>query len=83
MMTCKPLRILLFCLVLLASAPALAANLDFVANTSEPVTVDTSGGTPRLPLTVGAASRFANVSLSRSGSRSIGRRRSRSTRIVP
>lgn len=69
-MTFKPLRILLFCLLLLATAPAMAANLDFVANTSEAVTVDTSGGTPRLPLTVGAASRFANY-LSGSGTNAL------------
>ncbi|MEX0619687.1 MAG: Ig-like domain-containing protein [Pseudohongiellaceae bacterium] len=34
-------------------------NLDFTVNTDEAVTVNTDGGTPRLQLTVGAATRFA------------------------
>ncbi len=35
-------------------------DLDFIVNYSEAVTVDTSGGTPRLTLTIGAATRNAN-----------------------
>ncbi len=47
------------CVLTLAARPALAANLDFTVNTGEPVIVDITGGTPRLALTVGSASRFA------------------------
>lgn len=36
-----------------------ATNLSFTLSTSEPVTVDTSGGVPRLPLNVGGVTRYA------------------------
>lgn len=35
-------------------------NLDFTVNTSENVTVNTTGGTPRLALTLGATTRYAS-----------------------
>jgi hypothetical protein len=41
-------------------------NLDFTVNTSENVTVNTAGGTPRIPLTVGSTTRYASY-LSGSG----------------
>ena len=47
-----------------------AANLDFVVNFNESITVNTSTGTARLPLTIGAASRFAGY-ISGSGSSSL------------
>jgi len=34
-------------------------NLDFTVHFSEPVTVNTSGGTPRIALTIGTATRYA------------------------
>ena len=46
---------------------AAASNLDFTVNLSENVTVNTTGGTPRLTLTVGSSTRFANY-ISGSGS---------------
>ncbi len=36
-----------------------SANLDFTVNTSEAITVDTGGGTPRLTLTVGGVTKYA------------------------
>lgn len=41
-------------------------NLDFTVNTSENVTANTAGGTPRIPLTVGSTTRYASY-LSGSG----------------
>lgn len=41
------------------SSPALAAPLPFIVNTSEPVSVDVTGGTPRLQLDVGGVTRYA------------------------
>ncbi len=35
-------------------------NLDFTVNTSENVTVNTGGGTPRIALTIGATTRYAS-----------------------
>lgn len=52
------------------SASAAATSLNFTVNTSEAVTVDTSGGTPRLPLNVGGATRYASYA-SGSGSTSL------------
>ncbi|HNS44187.1 MAG TPA: hypothetical protein PKH37_03045 [Alphaproteobacteria bacterium] len=45
-----------FCLVPL---PAFAAPLSFTVNMSEAVTVDTSGGTPRIAVDVGGVTRYA------------------------
>lgn len=39
---------------------AAGQNLDFRVNWSEPVVVDTTGGTPRIALTIGATTRFAS-----------------------
>lgn len=41
-------------------------SLDFTVNSSENVTVNTGGGTPRIPLTIGASTRYASY-LSGSG----------------
>lgn len=41
-------------------------NLDFTVNTNQNVTVDTTGGTPQIALTVGSTTRYANY-LSGSG----------------
>lgn len=46
----------MFCAVSPASA---ATSVPFIVNTSEPVTVTTTGGTPRLQLDVGGATRYA------------------------
>ncbi|MDN5923860.1 MAG: hypothetical protein L0H70_02540, partial [Xanthomonadales bacterium] len=45
-------------------------NLDFTVNTSEPITVNTVTGTPRIALTVGATTRYADY-LSGSGTTAI------------
>lgn len=45
--------------LLFISLPAAAANLDFIVNTNEAVTVDTTGGTPQLALTISSSSRVA------------------------
>ena len=49
---------------------AAGENLDFTVNTSENVTVDTSGGTPRIALTIGATTRYAGY-ISGSGTTSL------------
>ncbi|WP_018414607.1 tandem-95 repeat protein [Teredinibacter turnerae] len=46
------------------------SNLDFTVNFSETVAVDTNAGTPRLALTVGSSTRYANY-LSGSGSAAV------------
>ena len=48
-------------------AYAAGGTLDFVLNLDSPVIVDTTGGTPRIPLTVGATTAYATY-LSGSGS---------------
>ena len=45
-------------------------NLDFTLNASENVTINTGGGSPRIPLTVGSTTRYASY-LSGSGTSSI------------
>ena len=45
-------------------------NLDFTVSTSENVTVNTGGGTPRIPLTIGATTRYASY-VSGSGSNNL------------
>jgi hypothetical protein len=57
----KNLWLFLFLAALIAFIPvAQAANLDFNLETSEDVTVDTSGGVPRLSLMIGATQRYAD-----------------------
>ena len=57
------LRLLLILLLLLLSgSPGYAASVSYSLTASEPVTVDTTGGVPRLTLSLGGETRYATYS---------------------